>query len=149
MRLLPVVVWGVVLACLSGAQAQQSSASPESALLDVENRWVAALVKADVATLDTIFVDSYVDTDEEGDRSDKRAVLAALKSGDLKMSSIKLSDMHVYSYGSFAVVTGTAQQAGTFQGLPLKAKIVFTDSFILQNGRWRAVASHRTAAHGG
>ena len=144
-----VVRWGVMLVCLYGAQAQHSTGASESALLDVENRWVAALVKADLVALDTLLVDSYVDTDEEGHRSDKRVVLAVLKSGDLKMGSIKLSNMRVYPYGSFAVVTGTAAQAGTFQGQPLKPTVVFTDSFALQNGKWQAVASQRTAANGG
>jgi Domain of unknown function (DUF4440) len=144
-----VLRWGVMLVCLYGAQAQHSTGSSESALLDIENRWVAALVKADLVALDTLLVNSYVDTDEEGRRSDKRAVLAVLKSGNLKMGSIKLSNMRVFLYGNFAVVTGTAAQAGTFQGQPLEPTIVFTDSFILQNGKWQAVASQRTAANGG
>jgi hypothetical protein len=75
-------------------------------------------------------------------------VLAAFQSKDLKMTSIKLSAMHVYQYGGFAIVTGTADQAGAFQGRPLASKIVFTDSFILQKGKWWAVASQRTTAHG-
>jgi hypothetical protein len=33
-------------------------------ILDLQHRWVEALVKADTATLDDILVDSYVDTDE-------------------------------------------------------------------------------------
>jgi len=146
-----VTAFGVVFVCLSVALAQSRNGtqpSAKSALVKLENRWVAALVKGDTATLDAILVDSYVDTDEEAHRTDKRGVLAAFESKDLKMTSIKLSDMRVYEYGGFAVVTGTAEQAGTFQGHPLVSKIVFTDSFILQNGKWRVVASQRTAAHG-
>jgi hypothetical protein len=48
-------------------------------MLDLQQRWVAALVKADVRTLDTILVDSYADTDESGSRFDKAGVPAALK----------------------------------------------------------------------
>jgi hypothetical protein len=51
-------------------------------MLDLQHRWVAALVKAEVRILDTILVDSYVDTDESGSRFDKAGVLAALKSGN-------------------------------------------------------------------
>jgi hypothetical protein len=145
------IVVGVVLVSLSVARAQSTNAtqrSAESALLDLENRWVAALVNGDTAALDSILVDSYVDTDEEAHRSDKQRLLSAFKSKDLKMSSIKLSDMHVFQYGDFAVVTGTANQTGAFQGHPLTPKIVFTDSFVLQTGKWRVVASQRTTAHG-
>jgi hypothetical protein len=44
------------------------------ALFALENKWVAALMKSDTATLDSIFADSYVDTDEQSHRSDKPAV---------------------------------------------------------------------------
>ena len=55
------------------------------AILDVQHRWVEALVRGDTVALDAILVNSYVDTDESGSRFDKPAILAALKSGDLKL----------------------------------------------------------------
>ena len=103
------------------------------------------MMKSDAATLDSIFADTYVDTDEHSNRTDKQGVLSVLKSGELKIASIRLSDMRVYDYGDAAVVTGSASQAGNFKGQPLTAKIIFTDTVIRQNGKWRAVASHRTA----
>jgi hypothetical protein len=68
-------------------------------IFDVQHQWVEALVKADTAMLDAILVDSYVDTDEGGSRLDKAGVLAALKSGDLKLASITLLETHVQRYG--------------------------------------------------
>jgi hypothetical protein len=114
-------------------------------LFDLENKWVGALVKADTATLDAIFLESFVGTDEHGYRSDKQGVFLVMKSGDLKISSINLSDMHATLYGDAAVVIGTSAQKGKFKGQPLAATIVFTDTFVKQNGKWRAVASHRSA----
>ena len=66
------------------------------AILDVQHRWVEALVRGDTAALDAILIDSYVDTDESGSRFDKGGVLAALKSGDLHLTSITLlqTDVH-------------------------------------------------------
>jgi len=125
-------------------QAQGTDATAQM-LTGLENRWVAALMKSDTATLDSILSDTYVDTDEHGQRTDK-GVLSVLNSGDLKFESIKLSDMQVHSYGDAAVVIGSAVQAGNFNGQPLTTKIVFTDTFIRQNGKWKAVASHRSAS---
>jgi hypothetical protein len=135
-----IAVAALVLAttCAFGQGANQS------ALTDLEAKWVAALAKADTGVLTSILHETYVDTDEEGNRTDRAGVLAALKSKDLKISAIKLSNMRVYEYGTAAVVTGVGEQTGTFQGRPLVAKIVFTDTFVLANGKWRAVASHRT-----
>jgi len=138
-------VLGGMLMLVCGARAQ---GSPEAELVDVENHWVAGLATADLVMLDMILADRYVDTDEWGHQGKKADVLAALKSGDLKIASIKLSAMHVYAYGDFAVVTGAATQTGTYKGQPLKSRVVFTDSFIQQNGGWHAVASHRTAVAG-
>lgn len=140
-----VIVAGLVGGTGRGAEEAQGATEP--ALVRLENRWVAALVKGDTTALDSILADRYVDTDEEGHRSDKHGVLAAFQSGDLKMTAITLSDMHVYAYGSFAVVTGTADQAGAWQGHPLTPRIVFTDSFILKDGKWYPIASQRTAVH--
>jgi hypothetical protein len=146
-----VIVLLVALAGLSGSVAQNNRGmqhrDASQALQDLEHTWVEALVKADTRKLDDILGNTFVDTDEEGNRTDKRGVLGALESGDLKMASIILSGMHVRTYGNSAVVTGAALQTGTFKGQSLVPRIVFTDTFILENGNWRAVASHRSAVH--
>ena len=125
---------------------QQTSASAK-ALIDLEQRWVDGLQKADPAILDSVLDDTFVDTDEMGHRSNKKELIAVLKSGNLKMKSIKLSGMRVREYGCAGVVTGRAVQDGTFKGQALTNVIVFTDTFITQNGEWRAVASHRSPSH--
>jgi hypothetical protein len=147
-----IIVLVMALATLGGAGAQNHAGTPRDAdvsqvLLDLENRWVEALVKADTSKLDAILINTFVDTDEEGNQTDKRGVLAALQSGDLKMASTKLSDMRVHAYGNSAVVTGMAAQTGALRGQSLAPRIVFTDTFVLQNGKWRVVASHRSAVH--
>jgi len=101
-------------------------------------------VKSDAAALDAIFADTYVDTDEHSHRTDRQGVLSVLRSGDLKMESIKLSDLQVHDYGDAAIVVGNARQVGNFKGQSITATIAFTDTFIRQNGKWKAVASHRS-----
>jgi ketosteroid isomerase-like protein len=54
--------------------------------------------------------------------------------------------MQVHLYGDAAIVIGTATQSGRYLGGPIAARIIFTDTFIKQNGKWRAVASHRSVA---
>jgi ketosteroid isomerase-like protein len=127
-------------------RAGQGSDAATQALISVETNWVGALVKSDMTALDSIFADTYVDTDEHSHRGGKQDVFSFLKSGDLKLDSIKLSDMQVHIYGDAAVVVGSSTQAGTFLGTPLASNIIFTDTFIKQNGKWKAVASHRSVA---
>lgn len=92
-----------IVLTLAQVQAQGTDATTQL-FTGLENKWVAALMKSDTATLDSILSDTYVDTDEHGQRTDKQGVLSVLKSGDLKFESIKLSDMQVHNYGDAAVV---------------------------------------------
>ncbi|MCU1242236.1 MAG: hypothetical protein JWO71_2962 [Candidatus Acidoferrum typicum] len=145
----PVLLLALAVGGFAGAQekqARQGNDAATRALIDVENKWVEALVKSDIATLDSIFADTYVDTDEHSHRTDKEGVFSVLKSGDLKLDSLKLFDMHVHLYGDAAVVIGSSAQAGSFLGGPLATNIIFTDTFVKQNGKWKAVASHRSVA---
>ena len=121
----------------------------ERSILDFQRRWVDALVNGDVAALDMILVDSYVDTDESGSRFNKSGILAAFKSGDLKLASIRLLETHVHRYGNSAVLTGASAQTGSFHGLPIAPKILFTATLVLQDGVWTAVAAHRTSMPNG
>jgi hypothetical protein len=138
----------ILMPATHARQNAPGSSSTAQALMSLENNWAVALTKSDVATLDSIFADTYADTDESGQRSDKQAVLSALRSGDLKIQTIKLSNMKVYDYGEAAVVTGNAEQVGNFKHQPLAKGIIFTDTFVRRNGRWQAVASHRSVANG-
>jgi len=112
-----VVVLVVGLVAVSQAQKDrtgQASDAATQAIISVENNWVDALVESDMRALDSILADSYVDTDEHSHRGGKQDVFSFLKSGDLKLESIKLSDMQVHIYGDAAVVIGNSEQAGSF-----------------------------------
>jgi ketosteroid isomerase-like protein len=122
-------------------------ASNSATLTDLEYRWANALQSGDTAALESILGDAYVDADEMGRRTDKQGLLAAVRSGDLKMNSIKLSGLQVYEFGTTAVVTGRATQDGSYKGQPLSESVVFTNTFIMHQGSWRALGSHRSASH--
>ena len=126
-------------------RAKKVSDDPVQPILDLQHRWVEALLKTDTEALEAILEDTYVDTDESGSRLDKPAILGALKSGDLKLDSITLLETEVYRYGNAAVLIGASDQSGSFQGKPIAPKILFTATLILRHRKWTAVAAHRTA----
>ena len=147
-RTLGIVLLALAVPALAQTQKAATAApagGTTQTLTAMESAWGDALAKPDLAALDAILAGSYIDTDEHGQRTDKKGVLAVLGSGDLKITSITLSDIHVHTYGGAAVVTGAAAQAGTYKGQSINGKVVFTDTFVKQNGKWRAVASHRSA----
>jgi ketosteroid isomerase-like protein len=135
----------VLPASMASAAEPAASGDPKAALIALEQKWVEALEKSDTKTLSALWARTYIDTDETGHRSDKAEVFRVLKSGALKLRKLQLSDMKAYVYGDAAIVTGASLQDGDFQGQPLAAKIVFTDTFVRRGNGWIAVASHRTA----
>ena len=126
------------------APTPSSIGATNAKLLELEQRWADALQRADVPALDAILDDTYIDTDELGRRKDKQAVIAALTSGDLKINSLKLFGMQAHASGTSATVVGGKRQEGSFKGQPVDDSIVFTDSFVMKNGAWKAIASHRS-----
>jgi ketosteroid isomerase-like protein len=143
-RALALLLLGIVSTVSPAQSGKKRSASDE--LIALEQRWTQAMVTSDQPTLGRILADAYIDTDESGQRSTKSDLLAVLKSGDLKVQEITLSDMRIHEYGSAAVVTGSATQKGSYKGQSFAPKVVFTDTFVRTPTGWRAVASQRTAA---
>src|SRR5258708_6199047 len=116
-------------------------------LRTMERKWTAALVRSDVKLLEEVLDDNFFDTDDQGNRNDRAGIIAALKSGDLKVTSIQLSGMTIHSYIYSAVVAGRGVLQGTYKGQKLPPSVSFTDTFIMLNGAWKLVASHRSAPH--
>jgi hypothetical protein len=115
-------------------------------LIELEQRWAEALQRADLAALENILADTYIDADDTGHRTDKRGLMAALASKDLDIKTIKISGAEAYEHGDTAIVTGRATQDGTFKGQALADSVVFTNTFVRQGIAWKAISSHRSAS---
>lgn len=158
LRIIPMVAAALTLTmapAISG-QAPKTNATDKKAakvdatvraITDLEHRWAQAFVKKDAATLRTVLAPTYHDTDEGGNTSTLDQLVSMVTSPDAKIDAITITDIHVATYGKTAVVTGTATQRGSYKGQAFAPKVVFTDTFVKQNGQWQAVASQRTAVH--
>ena len=131
-----------LLVLLGSAFAQQKSGGgDEAALKAIEEKWDAANMKGDTATLATIFADTFITTNAEGKTRTKAEALAQVKSGDIKYETSKVDDMKVYVYGEAAVVNGRWKAKFVEKGKPVDTSERFTDTYIRQNGQWKCVAS--------
>jgi hypothetical protein len=63
----------------------------ETAVMGVQNAFIAALTTSDIPALEDLLTDTFADTEEGGHLSSKTDLLAVLKSGDLKLTSINAS----------------------------------------------------------
>ena len=138
-RLLPICVL-ILLMPLARLSAQ--SAETESKLLILEHMWNEAQVNRDAPALDGLVSDHFVDTEYDGEVSDKAKFLADIRDPQFKPSLMNIDDVKVRFYRDAAVVTGGYHMKGTYQGKPYDHTGRFTDTWFFENGRWQCVASH-------
>jgi Ketosteroid isomerase homolog len=129
---------------MTASVVAQSTGNTEEQIEKLENDRAQAVVKGDVASLDKMTSDDYTIIDRAGRMRDKQATMAAIKSGDIKLTSNKLSDLKVRVYGDTAVVTGRSDAEGSINGTPSNGPVRFTRVYVKKDGQWQSVAFQQT-----
>jgi ketosteroid isomerase-like protein len=122
--------------------AHERSQSQEGKILALENMWNQAQLHRDAGALEALIADRFVNTEYDGEVSDRDQFLADIKDPKFKPSAVGLQDMKVNVYGGTAVVTGIYHTKGSYNGKPYDHMGRFTDTWILDKDRWECVASH-------
>jgi hypothetical protein len=82
--------------------------------------------------------------DFEGTVLTKPQALTDIGSDSASLESTVLGDMKVRLYGNTAIVTGTDTEKSEYHGKDSSGVYLWTDVFVLRNGRWQAVSSQST-----
>ena len=132
-----------LLAVGSIAMAAQQADPREGKLLVLERLWNEAQVNRDAAALDELVSSRFVNTEWDGEVTDKQKFLADIRDPHFKPSLANIQNLKMNFFGdATAVVTGTYHTQGTYQGKPYDHVGRFTDTWILDLGKWQCVASH-------
>jgi ketosteroid isomerase-like protein len=124
------------------ASSQTGDVSKE--LTEIEHKIVAAWLKGDRKTIDSILAPDWSVIDLTGRVLTKAQVLQELGSGERKIESGSVDDLNVRTFGNVAIVTGRSVLGGTYQGNRVSVVQRFTDVFANRDGRWQVVASQGT-----
>ena len=116
--------------------------SQETKLLVMEHLWNEAQVNRDARALDAMIGAAFVNTEYDGEVSDKTKFLTDIKDPHFNLSSLTIQDLKVTMYGDSAVVVGIYHTKGTYQSKPYEHFGRFTDTWVFTEGRWQCVASH-------
>jgi ketosteroid isomerase-like protein len=133
------------LALQLGAVAQTVSygmGSPENQLVSLERMWSEALVHRDSQALATMIADKFVNTEWNGEVSDRGKFLANIAEPKFDAASLTIQDVKVSLLSNVAVVIGTYHAKGSYQGKPYDHVGRFTDTWVFADARWQCVASH-------
>jgi hypothetical protein len=133
----------LALASIGQAAAQKSKDdSQDNKLLVMEHLWNEAQVNRDSRALDGMLGAAFVNTEYDGEVSDKIKFLADIKDPHFNLSNLTIQDLKVSMYADSAVVVGIYHTKGTYLGKPYEHVGRFTDTWVFTEGRWQCVASH-------
>jgi hypothetical protein len=133
----------LALAAIGQAAAQRGKDDSQQAkLLVMERLWNEAQVNRDSRTLDAMLGSEFINTEYDGEVSDKTKFLADIKDPQFKPTSLTIQDVKVSMYADSAVVVGIYHTKGMYEGKPYEHFGRFTDTWVFTEGRWQCVASH-------
>jgi ketosteroid isomerase-like protein len=122
--------------------AAQQADPRESKLLILERMWNEAQVNRDSAALDALVSSRFVNTEWDGEVSDKQRFLADIRDPLYRPTLANIMDVKMNFFGDTAVITGTYHTQGTYQGKAYDHVGRFTDTWVFDSGKWQCVASH-------
>jgi ketosteroid isomerase-like protein len=132
----------LVLAFALGRGLGQNDDPQASKLMVLEHLWNEAQVQRDAHALEGMIADHFVNTEYDGEVSDRQKFLADIADPQFQPTSMTLRDMQVSLYKETAVITGIYHAKGTVGGKPYDHSGRFTDTWVFGNGHWMCVASH-------
>jgi ketosteroid isomerase-like protein len=147
MVLRPRVSWiGPVIVCLAltlcSFGQSEDFRSRERQLIALEHLWNEAQVNRDSRALAGMIGDKFVNTEWDGEVSERGKFLADIADPEFKVSLLSIQDVKVILYQDTAVVTGVYHTKGTHQGKLFEHAGRFTDTWVLEDAKWECVASH-------
>jgi ketosteroid isomerase-like protein len=128
--------------CASAQIPADDSRTREQQLIALERMWNEAQVNRDANALANMIGDKFVNTEWDGEVSERGKFLADIADPRFKLNVLTIQDVKVIFYTDTAVVAGIYHTKGTYLGKPYEHTGRFTDTWVLQDSRWQCVASH-------
>lgn len=101
-----------------------------------------ALMSADVAELQRIYAEDYVQYDESGNRSTRSDLIRNLTSGTVRFLSMASTGRSIRLLrDDVAIVHGSEEDEIELGGNRTTVRYIYTDVVMKREGRWQIVAS--------
>ena len=116
----------------------------EQALKKIQHQWADARLKRDSSFAAQIEADDFTVVWPDGQIIDKQDDVKSYEADGAVFSEFKITNLDVRFYGGTAIVVGQGSIKGHTPTKDLSGRYVWTDTFVKQNGGWKAVASQVT-----
>jgi len=122
-------------------QHNDEQQSDEQQILALHEAGDRALMSADLAVLDEIFADDYVQYNEVGQSFTKQDLLNNFRTGAIRYPSIVSTSRKIRVFGDTAVVHGAESDEVEADGKRFSVRYVYLDVLRKIDGEWMLVAS--------
>jgi uncharacterized protein (TIGR02246 family) len=121
--------------------SEPSQGSVEKYIRDSEAQWAEAVANGDVSVMQRILADDYIGVDAgDGHLYDKAEAISWTGEHHNEFISNHLNDVKMRFFGNTAVAQGSESWERRV-GEPRRGRFVWTDTWLLRNGRWQIVAA--------
>ena len=117
----------------------------EQALKKIQHQWADARLKRDSSFATQIEADDFTVVWPDGQIINKQDDVKSYEADGAVFGEFKITDLDVRIYGKTAIVVGQGSIKGHTPTKDLSGRYVWTDTFVKQNGAWKAVASQVTS----
>lgn len=110
---------------------------------ELENAWETSISKHDFAAIEQMVAADFVGVSSKNKFVGRRDQLAEFKNDKDTYKSAKNEKLNVKMFGpNVAVVTGRSREVGTGKdGKAFDRTYLFTDTWMMRNGKWQCIAS--------
>jgi hypothetical protein len=147
MKKIPQLFISVIVLCLlvncNGVQAQSAKTDyvkSKQYITESEKQWAEAVASGDSTVVQRILADDFIGVDTKGFQYDKVHEVHNTVDGPKYFKSNRLDDIKVRIYGNMAVAQGYETWV-RYSGKQLTGRFVWTDTWLLRNGKWQIVAA--------
>jgi ketosteroid isomerase-like protein len=116
----------------------------EEQLTKIEDDWSESYVKRDASFAQQIIVEDFAFVGPDGNVVNKSDYVKSIP-GPTVFTAFNIENLSVRVYGDAPVVTGTATISAKTGSKEESGRYAFIDSFVKQNGEWKAVSGQATA----
>lgn len=106
----------------------------------LESQWRDALLQNDVAALGRLLADDYLGINPNGTLETKADVLAARRTGQVRISALDPENVKIHVYGETAVVTSRVDVRGQSSGRDISGFYHYTRVYSRREGQWKIVS---------
>ena len=119
-------------------RARIDRASVERYIRESEAQWADSVATGETSAVKRILADDFIGTDPEGKLYNKAQMVADTKDAPKEYISNHLDQVKIRFFGNAAVAQGSeswVKRNGE------RGRFVWTDTWVLRNGRWQIVAA--------